>query len=203
MLAVSPSLRLWLSLLITPPLRLRNTREHSLPLWELDCRCSLLSWLVTSVQHCDGFKLTSKGVYYTGGSLNPARSFGPCVANRFFPSEHWIYWVGPFLGSLIASGFFWFIKSAEYQTANPGQDFDDLEATAYRPEEDLTRPVVSPTAVLEPVSSRDGASRTSKDGRSTSLLPNRALSGARDSGEANTDDIDGSAAVHHRATLEA
>lgn len=89
------------------------------------------------------------GVYYTGGSLNPARSFGPCVANKFFPPEHWIYWVGPFLGSLLASGFFWLIKSGEYETANPGQDFDDLEAGAYDPEVDLTRPVVSSNAVID------------------------------------------------------
>lgn len=32
------------------------------------------------------------GVYYTGGSLNPARSFGPAVAGRQFPHYHWIYW---------------------------------------------------------------------------------------------------------------
>lgn len=31
------------------------------------------------------------GVYYTGGSLNPARSFGPCVVTGHFDSEHWIY----------------------------------------------------------------------------------------------------------------
>lgn len=31
------------------------------------------------------------GVYYTGGSLNPARSFGPCVAAGQFDPEHWIY----------------------------------------------------------------------------------------------------------------
>jgi len=86
------------------------------------------------------------GVYYTGGSLNPARSFGPCVANKSFPHDHWVYWVGPLLGALVASGFFWFIKSCEYETANPGQDFDDLEASAYNPEVDLTRPVVSPNA---------------------------------------------------------
>ena len=34
------------------------------------------------------------GVYYTGGSLNPARSFGPDVANRQFDGYHWIYWLG-------------------------------------------------------------------------------------------------------------
>ena len=31
------------------------------------------------------------GVYYTGGSLNPARSFGPCVVTGVFDKEHWIY----------------------------------------------------------------------------------------------------------------
>ena len=86
------------------------------------------------------------GVYYTGGSLNPARSFGPCVANKSFPTEHWIYWVGPFLGALVASGFYWFIRALEYESANPGQDFDDLEASAFNPDEDLARPVISPNA---------------------------------------------------------
>lgn len=35
-------------------------------------------------------------------SLNPARSFGPDVVNAHFPSYHWIYWIGPLLGSLLA-----------------------------------------------------------------------------------------------------
>lgn len=101
------------------------------------------------------------GVYYTGGSLNPARSFGPCVANRSFPKEHWIYWVGPVLGALLASGFFWIIKSAEYETANPGQDFDDLEANAFDPEVDTMRPVISPNAVIQrPQSPGEGRDST-------------------------------------------
>lgn len=35
-------------------------------------------------------------------SLNPARSFAPDVVNAKFPGYHWIYWVGPLLGSLLA-----------------------------------------------------------------------------------------------------
>lgn len=31
------------------------------------------------------------GVYYAGGSLNPARSLGPAVALHTFDSYHWIY----------------------------------------------------------------------------------------------------------------
>jgi aquaporin rerated protein, other eukaryote len=109
------------------------------------------------------------GVYYTGGSLNPARSFGPCIANASFPSEHWIYWLGPILGALVAAGFYWFIKTLEYEGANPGQDFDDLEASAFNPDEDLARPVVSPNAVApeRPVS-RELTVTDSREGKSIS-----------------------------------
>ncbi|SCU80503.1 LADA_0B07866g1_1 [Lachancea dasiensis] len=39
----------------------------------------------------------------TGAGLNPARTFGPCVAAREFPGYHWLYWVGPFVGSVFAA----------------------------------------------------------------------------------------------------
>ncbi|OLN92261.1 Aquaporin-1-like protein 1 [Colletotrichum chlorophyti] len=64
------------------------------------------------------------GVQFTGGSLNPARSFGPCVITATFESEHWIYWVGPFFGALLAVIFYKFIKTLEYEMANPGADGD-------------------------------------------------------------------------------
>ncbi|KAI2631903.1 aquaporin-like protein [Hypoxylon sp. NC1633] len=62
------------------------------------------------------------GVYYTGGGVNPARAFGPSVVTGSFHSYHWIYWLGPVLGSLLASGFYVFIKALEYETVNPEQD---------------------------------------------------------------------------------
>jgi aquaporin related protein len=64
------------------------------------------------------------GVYFTGGSLNPARSFGPAVVNTSFKHYHWIYWLGPMLGSIVAAGFYKFIKVLEYETANPDADQD-------------------------------------------------------------------------------
>ncbi|KAL5340948.1 aquaporin-like protein [Aspergillus crustosus] len=68
------------------------------------------------------------GDYYTGGSLNPARSLGPDVINRSFPGYHWIYWVGPLLGSLLACGFYYFLTLFSYESVNPGQDFNEWEA---------------------------------------------------------------------------
>ncbi|KAI1753269.1 aquaporin-like protein [Xylaria castorea] len=64
------------------------------------------------------------GVYYTGGSVNPARSFGPAVATGTFPTYHWIYFIGPILGALVAAGFYKFLQILEYETVNPGQDDD-------------------------------------------------------------------------------
>ena len=62
------------------------------------------------------------GTAYTGGSLNPARSLGCAVAARRFPGYHWIYWLGPLLGAVLASGFYWLVKFFHYEEANPGQD---------------------------------------------------------------------------------
>lgn len=67
------------------------------------------------------------GIYFTGGSLNFARSLGPAVVNHHFPGYFWIYFVGPLLGSLLASGFFKLLNGMRYQTCNPGQDFSDDE----------------------------------------------------------------------------
>jgi len=62
------------------------------------------------------------GVYYTGGAVNPARAFGPAVVSHKFPTYHWIYWVGPILGALVTTGFYYFVKFFNYEDANPGQD---------------------------------------------------------------------------------
>ncbi|KAK8068804.1 aquaporin-like protein [Apiospora phragmitis] len=77
------------------------------------------------------------GVYYTGGSLNPARSLGPCIVTGEFDQEHWVYWVGPGIGALIAIGFYQFIKMLEYEMANPGQDGDDENDPTKNPNHEL------------------------------------------------------------------
>ena len=54
-----------------------------------------------------------------------------------------IYWVGPLLGALVASGFYKLMKGLEYETANPGQDFDENETKFFDPERDVERPIVN------------------------------------------------------------
>lgn len=68
------------------------------------------------------------GVPLTGTSVNPARSFGPAVVAGFV-GYHWIYWVGPFLGALLAWALFKLLTVLHYGSANKGQDEDGLPIT--------------------------------------------------------------------------
>lgn len=69
---------------------------------------------------------------WTGTSINPARSFGPAVVTDFV-GYFWIYFVGPLAGAVLAWLVYVAFKLLEYETANPGQDADDLEKSAKTP----------------------------------------------------------------------
>ncbi|KZV99613.1 aquaporin-like protein [Exidia glandulosa HHB12029] len=62
----------------------------------------------------------------TGGSVNTARSFGPAVLTNF-DKTHWIYWLGPTMGALLATAVYVLAKRHEYWTLAPDQDAVDEE----------------------------------------------------------------------------
>ncbi|XP_037539916.1 aquaporin AQPAe.a [Nematolebias whitei] len=53
------------------------------------------------------------GARFSGASMNPARSLGPAIVTGFW-ENHWVYWIGPLLGALLAgvSHEFFFARSA-------------------------------------------------------------------------------------------
>lgn len=98
--------------------------------------------------------------------MNPARSFGPCVVLHTFPGYHWIYWLGPALGALLAVCFYRLIKILEYETANPGQDFNQAEAEVFQFDEDNA---AKGTDVLPPTA--DDMRILSHDSRDADQIP--------------------------------
>ncbi|KAK5110359.1 hypothetical protein LTR62_006067 [Meristemomyces frigidus] len=71
-------------------------------------------------------------VAWTGCSLNPARSLGPAVAGRHFPSYHWIYWVAPLAGGVMSMIYHQVLKALKYNSAVMDQD-SDHEVGGLRP----------------------------------------------------------------------
>ncbi|PHU28502.1 Aquaporin TIP2-3 [Capsicum chinense] len=80
----------------------------------LDCPIAWLHYCLPSPQICDSWivyataadpKKGSANILaagpFSGGSMNPARSFGPTVVAGDF-SQNWIYWVGPLIGGGLA-----------------------------------------------------------------------------------------------------
>ncbi|KAL0945460.1 hypothetical protein HGRIS_000950 [Hohenbuehelia grisea] len=68
-------------------------------------------------------------VFYTGAGMNTARSFGPAVVSGFPDAHHWVYWVGPFLGSLLGAVFYSLLVHYRYWALNPNQDTTDPTAS--------------------------------------------------------------------------
>jgi hypothetical protein len=66
---------------------------------------------------------------------------------RTFNSYHWIYWLGPALGSVLAVGFYRSIKYLEYEMVNPGQDFDEHEHRLFNLGQVSASPVHRPNIV--------------------------------------------------------
>ncbi|KAA1082603.1 Aquaporin 4 [Puccinia graminis f. sp. tritici] len=62
-------------------------------------------------------------VVYTGAATNTARAFGPSVITGF-GNDHWVYWVGPTLGSFLAVTIYTLMKRFKYWRLNLEQDTD-------------------------------------------------------------------------------
>jgi MIP family channel proteins len=62
-----------------------------------------------------GFAATGWGPV-ANASMNPARSFGPAVAANVWDS-HWVYWVGPIVGALLAAFAYDLLRDHEAEAA--------------------------------------------------------------------------------------
>ncbi|KAL8594289.1 hypothetical protein ACOMHN_000991 [Nucella lapillus] len=57
-------------------------------------------------------------IQYTGASMNPARSLGPCIVTGLW-QDHWVFWVGPVVGALAAGILYeWVFSQHRLQIAD-------------------------------------------------------------------------------------
>ena len=65
---------------------------------------------------------TLVGEPISGGSMNPARSFGPALVGWAW-TAHWLYWAGPLLGAATGAwAFRWLTRVATEKRAGPRSD---------------------------------------------------------------------------------
>jgi len=77
---------------------------------------------------------------FTGASLNPARTFGPSIVSKEFGRDHWIYYIGPILGSLLAASWWHLLKFLKYEKAVGSADPEKPESDRNSEKHDLENP---------------------------------------------------------------
>ena len=57
----------------------------------------------------------------SGGSMNPARSFGPALVGWTW-TAHWVYWAGPLLGATLGASAYWSLGKSLERANRPGSE---------------------------------------------------------------------------------
>ncbi|XP_015274221.1 PREDICTED: aquaporin-2-like [Gekko japonicus] len=99
------------------------------------------------------------GIYYTGCSMNPARSFAPAVIVGDFDSQ-WVFWLGPMVGAVVASLIYNYAlfphtktlseRLAIFKGYEPEEDWKEREVRR-RQSMELHSPQTLPRGVMEKV----------------------------------------------------
>jgi len=68
------------------------------------------------------------GIPFTGCGINPARVLGPAIIQNDWDSDHhWLYWVGPVIGSTFAVFVFYILYGRSDGGVHPSREIKDEE----------------------------------------------------------------------------
>jgi len=62
---------------------------------------------------------------YTNAAINPARAFATSVVATEFTQDHWIYWIGPMFGGILAAALHIMFCYLDYDLYTPGIDAEN------------------------------------------------------------------------------
>ncbi|KAM9368242.1 aquaporin-2-like [Phaethornis superciliosus] len=87
---------------------------------------------------------------FSGGSMNPARSLGPAIVTGIW-DDHWVYWLGPVLGAVLAGFSYEFILAPSASREKLGaclacRDVALVETTSTSPSSPSARAPLAPPA---------------------------------------------------------
>ena len=98
-----------------------------------------------------GFTLFSCHLFatrYTNASINPARAFATSLVSREFTRDHWVYWIGPLGGGILAAALYIFFCYFDFDIVTAANKAQHRAEVAAGPGETVKVDVIDANTIV-------------------------------------------------------